>query len=274
MYSHQVSPGLNQLKWVAMIAIFFSIITLGMDSAVYAFFTNVKLGSWWAALGIILLGLASLRSKSNGMITSILVLSIFVIIMSLVGTVLDASGSIYFSKNLYACTTPTNILSGNQNYYRNATTCYQKALNQSKPSSKCYCVDTDGCAYINGPTDCGKIFTYYTKLLSSATYFDFLSFLSLIALSIVTVCIVCCPSNCGGNSSSIYVMDDPLYEGAEAIPIHNQQTQFATAQYVNNNNNNNNKEQPYIVEVISHDTPTVVSENSIPVVRASLVQNR
>lgn len=96
------------------------------------------------------------------MVSVTLAISIIVIIISIVGTFFDAAGATYFSRTLQSCTTSSGILSGNNEYYANATICYNHAMNQSIPViSDCYCADDNGnCRYIDGPSDCDQIFTY------------------------------------------------------------------------------------------------------------------
>lgn len=64
MFTEQ-APGKLQLKWAAIVAIFFALIAMGITSAVYGYFTNVKFGAWWAALSIVLVGLIAAVSTSR-----------------------------------------------------------------------------------------------------------------------------------------------------------------------------------------------------------------
>lgn len=163
----------------------------------------------------------------SGMVAITLVISIFVIIISIIGTFSDAAGATYFTRTLQSCTTPSGALSGSSKYFVNATICYTNAVNSSSPTfADCYCADDIGnCRFIDGQSDCAQIFSYYRKILAAGAWFDLLALVAMVSLTIVSCCIVCCPNNCGSadqRTTIVYATDHTgdrtVYFDSHVIP--------------------------------------------------------
>lgn len=59
-----VASGRTPLRMAAFVVILVGIISIGLDSTVYGYLSNIKYGAWWAGLCVVVVGGVTVISDS------------------------------------------------------------------------------------------------------------------------------------------------------------------------------------------------------------------
>jgi hypothetical protein len=196
------------LRILGTLTFVFGVIELGLGGTVYNFLSNVKLGAWWCAIGVVICGFIGSVPKSKRWVAITCVFSSMSCVLTALGAYYDGSNSITY-QNLTACsstdkTTYETIDKGNKADYTAARACmFEKVESQF---DVCYCVTGGGgfCGEyaiskhaLTLGLNCGDLLHTYANALTASAAFCALSFIMVVTMSILSCVVICCPS-CGG----------------------------------------------------------------------------
>lgn len=182
----------------------FGIVELGLGGTVYNFLSNVKLGAWWCAIGVVISGFIGSLPKNKRWVLVTCVFSSLSCVLTALGAYYDGSNSITY-QNLSACSSTDKstyqpVNKGNSADFKASSMCMVE-----KAESKydvCYCV-SEGGGHCGEYTiskygtalglHCGDFLTTYANALTASAAFCALSFIMVVSLSILSCIVLCCP---------------------------------------------------------------------------------
>ena len=99
------------IKAFGVLSVLFSIIEFGLGGAAYAFFTNYKFGAWWGAIIPFISGELAIVKSPKSVVISVLVFSIFAVIVATIGAVFDSQAASVFA-SVVSCLSSGGTYSG------------------------------------------------------------------------------------------------------------------------------------------------------------------
>jgi hypothetical protein len=196
---------IKYLRIIGSLSMILAIIEAGLGGSLYNFFSNVRLGTWWAGILAFLAGICAIGSNYRGWVTATCILSSFAALLAAIAAAVEgASLNIFLS--LTACTMIDSNKEifhyGNVRYNFYSDICMTNDL-RDIVTNGCYCVAPNGLLcneYMlsefakQNQNTCGNILTTYKDNLIASLVFCVAIGVTMAGLAVISCVVVCCPS--------------------------------------------------------------------------------
>lgn len=192
----------------------------------YSWFTDVKLGVWWAAICPFFAGIFGIMTNNRCVVVSGCVFSVLGIIIGVIGTAVDSIASAIFAAESGCVNNETGEVYGTSDGKTLALDCsYQYSASSYYYSEQyqCICAGAGASCYYYDLTkgdNCGSVLSTYTQLISASAVMSALITLTCFIYSVLTCVVVCGPSTYIP-PPSVQMADDPhMYSQVEMMSTH------------------------------------------------------